>query len=55
MEDLIQLLKEKPRDNNILELILAAEANSDVDLNRDLKLLTGVWEMGRGLRLCDAP
>ena len=45
MEDLIQLLKEKPRDNNILELILAAEANSDVDLNRDLKLLTGVWEL----------
>ena len=45
MEDLIRLLKEKPKDNSIFELILAAEASSEVDLSRDLKLLKGVWEL----------
>ena len=45
MMDLIRQLKEKPGDKKILELIQAAESSSDIDLNRDLKLLKGVWEL----------
>ncbi len=45
MNDLIRRLREQPDDDSIPDLVLAAEANSDVDLSKDLPLLKGVWEL----------
>ena len=45
MNELIRRLKDQPEDSRIPDLVLAAEANSDVDLSRDLALLKGVWEL----------
>ncbi|NOL47103.1 plastid lipid-associated protein (PAP)/fibrillin family [Synechococcus sp. MIT S9220] len=45
MNELICRLKDQPEDSRIPDLVLAAEANSDVDLSRDLALLKGVWEL----------
>ena len=45
MNELIRRLKEQPDDGSIPDLVVAAEANSDVDLGRDLALLKGVWEL----------
>jgi len=45
MNELIRRLKDQPEDSSIPDLVLAAEANSDVDLSRDLALLKGVWEL----------
>ena len=45
MNELIRRLKEQPDDGSIPDLVVAAEANSDVDLSRDLALLKGVWEL----------
>ena len=45
MNELIRRLKEQPDDDSILNLVVAAEANSDVDLSIDLALLKGVWEL----------
>ncbi len=45
MNELIRRLKDQPEDSSIHDLVLAAEANSDVDLSRDLALLKGVWEL----------
>ena len=45
MNELIRRLKEQPDDVSIPDLVVAAEANSDVDLSRDLALLKGVWEL----------
>ncbi|KZR89713.1 PAP/fibrillin family protein [Synechococcus sp. MIT S9508] len=45
MNKLIRRLKERADDDSIPDLVAAAEANSDVDLSRDLALLKGVWEL----------
>ena len=45
MNELIRRLQEQPDDDSIPDLVLAAEANSDVDLSKDLALLKGVWEL----------
>ena len=45
MNELIRRLKDQPEDSSIPDLVVAAEANSDVDLSRDLALLKGVWEL----------
>ena len=45
MNELIRRLQEQPDDDSIPDLVLAAEANSDVDLSKDLPLLKGVWEL----------
>ena len=45
MNELIRRLQEQSDDDSIPDLVLAAEANSDVDLSKDLPLLKGVWEL----------
>ncbi len=45
MNELIRRLQEQPDDDSIPDLVIAAEANSDVDLSKDLALLKGVWEL----------
>ena len=45
MNELIRRLKEQPDDDSILNLVVAAESTSNVDLSMDLALLKGVWEL----------
>ena len=45
MNELIRRLREQPNDDSIPDLVVAAEANSDVDLSKDVALLMGVWEL----------
>ena len=44
MDELIRRLREQPNDD-IPDLVLAAETSSDVDLIKNAALLMGVWEL----------
>ena len=45
MKELIRLLREHPRDDSIPKLVMTTEQESNVDLVKSWKLLTGVWEL----------
>ena len=45
MDKLIHLLKDQPRNDAIADLICSIETSSTIDLNTDLNLLEGVWEL----------
>ena len=45
MEKLMSLLRDQPRSGKIADLIQAEEAASNIDLNNNLNLLIGVWEL----------
>ena len=45
MQDLIRLLREQPRNSEIPELVAASESQSTIELDGNLDLLTGVWEL----------
>lgn len=45
MDHLIALLKDQPRNPRISDLIVAAEAESSVDLSNNADALRGVWEL----------
>ena len=51
MNELIRRLREQPNDDSIPDLVVAAEANSDVDLSKDVALLMGVWELRWAVQL----
>lgn len=44
-QHLIELLRSKPKDSSILSLIQTTESHSIINLERDLSLLNGVWEL----------
>ena len=45
MQDLIRLLREQPRNSEIPGLVAASQSQSTIDLDGNLDLLTGVWEL----------
>ena len=45
MDELIRLLREHPRDDSIPKLVVTTEQESNVDLDKNWKLLSGVWEL----------
>jgi hypothetical protein len=45
MDKLIRLLREDPRNKNVVNLINMVEESSTIDLNNSSNLLMGVWEL----------
>ena len=44
-DELLSILQSNPSDPSLLKRILSHEKNQSVDLNRDVSLLKGVWEL----------
>ena len=42
---LIEILKRSPKAKGITTLIKLAESESNLDITKQLKMLTGVWEL----------